>query len=121
MKRSIIAILLVSIASTLYSQDQAKSDAQRFIVLYTIGESWDTTKTASGQLHFKEHSAHLARLRAAGTIELGARFGDTGMIIVRAKNKDEAHAIVSDDEAIRNRLFKTEIFSFHAFYTGCIE
>src|SRR5688572_29743723 len=107
MKRSILVILLGTVAYTLYSQDQAKSDAQRFIVLYTIGESWDTTKTASAQLHFKEHSAHLARLRAAGTIELGARFGKTGMIIVRAKNKEEAHAFVNDDEAIRNRLFRT--------------
>jgi hypothetical protein len=42
------------------------------------------------------------------------------MILLTATDEEEARTIVTDDKAIRNRLFKAEIFAFKPFYKGCV-
>lgn len=85
-----------------------------------MGESWDTTKAYHEQTWFKEHSAHLSQLRKVNVIVLGARYSNTGIIVVRAKNEAAAKDMVNADKAIRNRLFKAEVFPFETFYNDCI-
>ena len=119
-------IICLILYTTLYSmvvfsQDTAKADYDYFIVLYTIGDNWDTTKQAYEQPYFKEHSTYLSELRKAKKIEVGGRYGDTGMILFKARDEEEVRASVTDDIAIKNDLFKVEIFRFDPFYNGCVE
>ena len=101
-------------------ENQEKEDNKYFVVLYTIGENWDTTKQTHEQLYFKEHSNHLSQLRKNKIITIGGRYSNTGLIILLAKDEKEANELVTNDAAIKNKIFRAEIFSFNAFYRGCI-
>ena len=94
---------------------------KQFIVLYTLGKNWDASKPAGEQAYFSEHSAHLAKLRKEKKIRIGARYGDTGMIVLRAGTEEEARGWVEADPAIQNKLFKVELFEMSPFYHGCID
>lgn len=95
--------------------------SQYFIVLYTTGDSWDTTKQTSEQTYFKEHSAHLAQLRKEKRIDIGGRYSDTGMLLLKASTLAEAEELITKDVAIKNKLYKAAIFPFSPFYKGCVE
>jgi hypothetical protein len=118
-------ILFIIIAllfnDSLPQNTQNKDGNKYFVVLYTIGENWDTTKQTHEQLYFKKHSSHLVELRKNEIITIGGRYSDTGLIIIRATNEKEAHHLITKDVAIQNKLFKAEIFPFNPFYKGCIE
>lgn len=122
MKTILLSILLTVIAATGFAQDSTtKKTSQYFIVLYTTGENWDTTKQPYEQTYFKEHSAHLAQLRKENRIDIGGRYIDTGMLLLKAGNQEEAEALITKDVAIQNNLFKAAIFPFSPFYKGCVE
>lgn len=117
-----LSIILILCAFPAFSQEtKSKDSCKYFVVLYTIGEHWDTAKQAHEQLYFKEHSLRLSELRKSKQISIGGRYSDTGMIILKAKDEEEAKTIITIDEAIQNKIFKTEIFPFDAFYKGCME
>lgn len=122
-----LKLIFLTIISTLFTErafsqeTKTKDSAEYFVVLYTIGENWDTTKQANQQLYFKEHSLHLSELRKGKQISIGGRYSDTGMIILKAKNEEEAKTTITKDVAIQNKIFKAEIFPFAPFYKGCIE
>jgi len=122
MKRIILLAGMACYALVAFPQQSApEPDSAYFVVLYTIGEGWDTTKGAMDQPYFKEHAAHLQELRKANLITIGARYSRTGMIILRAGDEEEARALITDDIAIRNKLFNVEIFALDPFYPGCVE
>jgi hypothetical protein len=122
MKFLLLTTIFIASTSIVLSQETVnKKDSGYFVVLYTIGENWDHTKQAHEQQYFKEHSAYLSELRKAKKIEIGARFSDIGMILLKADSEAEALDIISKDAAVQNKIFKTEFFSFFPFYKGCIE
>lgn len=92
-----------------------------FMVSYTIGPAWDTTRPPNEQVHFSEHSKHLSALRKNGIIKLGARAGEKGIIIFTASTYAAAQDIINSDIAIVNGLFNTDIQRFNVFYPGCTE
>jgi hypothetical protein len=47
---------------------------------------------AHEQSWFREHSANLRRLREDGSLVLGARYADKGLVVLSAVSEDEAHA-----------------------------
>ena len=47
-------------------------------LIFKTGPKWDSAKAPNEQAFFREHSANLAKLRAAGTIVMGARYADIG-------------------------------------------
>lgn len=100
---------------------QAASPDSLYIVTYTTGPAWDQAKSPNNQLYFSEHSKHLSALRKNGTIKLGARAGDTGLIVFTSKTLAEAKEIINNDIAIVNGLFVTDIQKFNVFYPGCVE
>ncbi len=109
------------ISKSAISQETAPgSGLKYFIVLYTTGTGWDKSKPAAEQEYFRDHSAYLAELRKSDQIHLGGRYSDTGMILLRAVDEEDAKNIVNKDIAIRNNLFKAEVYAFSAFYKGCI-
>ncbi|MEL6916897.1 MAG: hypothetical protein AAFO99_04115 [Bacteroidota bacterium] len=63
----------------------------------------------------------LSNLRADGTITIGARYGDTGMVVIKASDIEMAKSILMTDKAVENKLFKIEIHPFSPFYKGCLE
>ena len=122
MKWYIVVLLSFSITIHLKAQSSADGDdLQKFIVLYTLGESWDATKNPQEQTYFADHSAHLQSLRKDSVIVIGARYSDTGMLIIQARDETAAHELIKSDLAIKNELFKVEIHMFSPFYKGCVE
>lgn len=121
MKKICLTILMTVFSCVAFSQDTTQKDYEYFIVLYTTGENWDTTKQTYEQPYFKEHSSHLGELKKAKKIVTGGRYSDTGMIIIKAKDEAEATTTITNDISIKNKIFKAEIFLFDPFYKGCIE
>jgi len=103
-----------------FAQEDVKQDSL-FVVTYTTGPSWDFEKLPNEQTYFSEHSQHLSDLRKNGTIKLGARAGEKGIIVFSAKTFKEARAVINNDIAIVNGLFETDIQVFNVFYPGCVE
>lgn len=103
------------------AQDVDNEEPELFVALYTTGLSWDIEKPPNEQAHFKEHSSFLNRLRKANIIVLGARYSDTGMIVVKAQNLEAAMQLLQSDIAVQQKLFDVEIHPFKPFYQGCLE
>lgn len=103
------------------SPEAGEKNDSLYAIVYTTGENWDTAKSAWEQKAFDAHSRHLSRLRKSGTIKIGARFSDKGLIILHAKNTQEAKAILSRDTSVMQKTFKAEIFPFNVFYAGCVD
>lgn len=119
MKTLFAAVIILACIS--FPQEAEKQNMEHFIVLYTLGESWDTTKQAHEQLYFKEHSSHLFGLRKEKRILIGGRYSGTGMIIIAAESESVAHDLIMKDKAVENKIFNAEIFLFTPFYKGCLE
>ncbi|MGE0567011.1 MAG: hypothetical protein AB7O73_03600 [Bacteroidia bacterium] len=118
----LIAFAIFTLPVISFSQDTTDTDNyQYFVVQYTLGENWDTTKQTHEQRFFNDHSTHLSELRKSGKISLGGFYGETGMIIIKVKNEKEAQEIISKDPSVQNKIFNTKIFLFDPFYSGCIE
>lgn len=120
MKALLILCLVLCIPFLVLSQEKEPVDAH-FIALYTLGESWDTEKQPSEQIYFKEHSGFLSKLRKEKQIILGARYSDTGMIVLKANNLEAAETILHQDIALQKKLFNVVVYPFNTFYKGCIE
>ncbi len=92
-----------------------------FVALYTVGGTWDVAKEPQEQAYFQEHSAFLSKLRKDGIIEMGARFGETGMIVFKESDLVAAKALLHEDIALQNELFNVEVHPFNVFYKGCVD
>jgi len=118
--KAIFLIVLMGIAIPSFAQEHPVKDSL-YLVTYTTGPSWDIEKSPNDQVYFSDHSKHLAELRKNGTIKLGARAGEKGIIVFSAKTLQKAREIINNDIAIINGLFETEIQPFHVFYPGCVD
>jgi uncharacterized protein YciI len=89
-----------------------------FAVEITTGAKWDTSKPPNQQAFMKEHSAHLKKLRDDGLISMGARYGDKGLIVLKAQDENEARAIMAADPSMQNETFKFSLHEMRVFYPG---
>ena len=89
-------------------------------LVFTTGPAWDTSKSPNAQAQFGSHSANLRRLREAGVIVAGGRFGAYGLILVRAPGIDSAHAMLLPDSSIVVGTFKVEVTRWSTIYEGTI-
>jgi uncharacterized protein YciI len=121
MKKILIFTFILLAMQNASSQEIPASEFQYFAMIYTPGDSWDYGKQAHEQSFFKEHSQFLSNLRKEGKIVIGGRYSDKGFMILKVKDEEEALALISTDESVKNKTFKAEIFPFMAFYKGCIE
>jgi hypothetical protein len=92
-----------------------------YMVTYVTGPTWDHDKSPQDQAFFKEHSSRLSQLRKEGTIKFGARYGDKGIIVVMAANREKAKDLVNADQAVINKLFVADVQKLNIFYDGCLE
>lgn len=115
-----LCVALLTVTGAVNAQTTNPSDSL-FIVTYTVGSSWDTSKLPNEQMYFKEHSANLSSLRKQGVIKAGARFADKGMIVIAAKSITTAKEIIMSDIAVIHKLFDADIQKLNVFYEGCLE
>ena len=116
----ILCVVLLGITAAVKAQTPNPLDSL-FMVTYTVGSSWDTSKQPNEQLYFKEHSANLSKLRKEGVIKVGARYADKGMIVISAESFATAKEIILSDIAVVNKLFVADIQKLNVIYEGCLE
>lgn len=92
-----------------------------FAVEIRIGPRWDAAKPAHEQAFFREHSANLRKLREAGQLAVGARYGDKGLVILSAATADAARVLMDADPAIAHGTFVYEVHEFRVFYPGTVQ
>ncbi len=123
MKKPFLAVILfITIyVSSVHGQTSNVDSLKYFVVLYSLGDSWDTTKQFYEQKYFEDHSNFLSNLRKEKKIEVGGRYSDKGMIILRVKNEAQAQEIMKGDISVKNKLFRYELYELDVFYDGCID
>ncbi|MBN8481230.1 MAG: hypothetical protein J0L88_06510 [Xanthomonadales bacterium] len=92
-----------------------------FAVEVTTGPGWDKAKPPGEQAFFREHSAHLKRLRDEGRIVVGARYSDKGLLVFRATSADEVRAWMAGDPSMQAGTFASEVHPFNVFYPGQLD
>ena len=121
----LLAVLSVSVAGRAVAQAPATAETEQakrlFAVQIRTGAKWDAAKPARDQLHFREHSANLKRLRDAGHLVMGARYSDVGFIVLKAKSEADARAMMDEDPSIKAEVFRYEIHLMSVFYPGNVE
>ena len=68
------------------STEPGQANPVLFAVRFTTGPNWDETRPANEQEHFRDHSANLSQLRKQGRIVLGARYGEVGLVVLKARS-----------------------------------
>lgn len=91
-----------------------------FAVEITIGAKWDPAKPPQEQQYFAEHSANLRRLREAGSLVLGARYGDKGLVVLAARDEADARAMMDEDPSMKAQVFTYQLHRFNVFYGGTV-
>jgi hypothetical protein len=94
------------------------TEERLYAVRFTTGPSWDASKPPHEQAHFADHSANLARLRRAGMLLLGARYGDTGLVVLRAVDEAAVRTELASDPTIAAGVFAIQVDRFQPFFHG---
>lgn len=123
MKKTIFSILLLCniiifgfVFSSYKFENKISEPPSMYIVEYTKGSNWESSKDFSEQKYAKQHSEHLQTLRKQGIIHFGARYSDKGIIFIAVMGLDNAKSIVNSDEAVVNKMFTATINDLNVFY-----
>ena len=106
--------------AVLAEESAAEESLTWFAVQITVGPGWDQSIAPHEQAYFKEHSAHLAALRKAGHIVMGARYSDIGLLVVQAHSADDVRALMDEDPSMQAGTFKYEVHPMNVFYPGTV-
>jgi uncharacterized protein YciI len=85
-----------------------------------FGPKWDAARRPVDQLHFRDHSANLKKMRDSGQLLVGARYSDKGWIVVGAESEAAARALIEVDPSVQNGVFVFEMHPLNVFYPGCL-
>ncbi len=116
--KTLLTFVAVFISATTLSAQAPAPSPKMFAVRLTTGPAWDAAKPPNDQAGMREHSANIARMRREGVVVLGARFGDTGLIVLRVPDEAAARAQLAPDPAIAGGTFKVQIDPFSPFAHG---
>jgi uncharacterized protein YciI len=97
------------------------AEPELFAVEIKVGPKWDAAKPAHEQALFREHSANLRELREAGSLVLGARYSDKGLLVLRAPSLADARAMMDRDPSIVAGVFGYDIHPLNVFYPGTVQ
>jgi hypothetical protein len=89
-----------------------------YAVRLSTGPAWDAAKSPNDQSGMKEHSANIARMRREGTLVLGARFGELGLLVLRVPDETAVRTQLAPDPTAANGVFKVQIDVFSPFAHG---
>lgn len=98
----------------------AETETRWFAVEIKVGPRWDSTRPPNEQAYFREHSAHLKRLRDAGHIVVGARYADKGLLVFAARSAADVRALMEADPSMTAGTFSHEVHDFNVFYPGTL-
>lgn len=99
---------------------QPPSTELLFAVEIRTGAAWDAAKPPGEQANFRAHSQHLARLRSEGRLAMGARYGDKGLLVLKAASAQEARALMDADPSMQSRTFSYELHEMRVFQPGWV-
>ena len=112
--------LVASPAVSAQAASAAGPDKPLFAVEFRLGPRWDAARPVHEQLHFREHSANLKRLREEGLLRVGARYADKGFIIIAAASEQEVRREIDKDASVQAQVFAYEVHAFQVFYPGAL-
>jgi uncharacterized protein YciI len=92
-----------------------------FAVEFRTGPGWDKAKPPNQQKHFSDHSANLRKLRQEGRIVLGGRYGEVGLVLLRATSEEDARALIGADPSIAAGVFVVAVSPWSTFMGGSVE
>jgi len=115
-----MALTTLAFAQAPAAPAPATPPARLYAAVYKTGPKWDAAKPPGEQAFFKDHSAHLAKLRAAGTIVMGARYADVGLIVVSAASEADARKMFEVDPSVAAGTFAVDVHRFSVFYSGFV-
>jgi uncharacterized protein YciI len=119
---TLILPLLLALAPWARAQTAAAAaELPLFAVQVKKGPGWDEAKPPQAQAQFREHSAHLRKLREAGSLVMGARYSDIGLLVVAADTEAAARALMEGDPSIAAGTFAIEVHPFNVFYGGHLQ
>jgi uncharacterized protein YciI len=104
-----------------YPTPAGAAPLRTFAVEIRTGPAWDKEKPPSEQKHFADHSAHLRKLRQEGRIVLGGRYGEVGLVLLRAASEEDARALVGADPSMTAGVFTAAIHPWSTFMAGSVE
>ena len=119
MKVPIFYILTYFLIGVLGCSAQNSVEPKLFAMIYTTGDNWDDSKEFQEQTYFMPRSRHLSKLRKEVVIPIGGRYGDKGFMLLKAKDRAAAEAIIKLDSSVTYKTFNVELHEFEAFYKGC--
>jgi uncharacterized protein YciI len=117
-----MALMLIALASGWPARaDQSPApQLPLFAVEITVGSRWDASKPAQDQAFFREHCANLKRLRDLGSLVMGARYSDKGLVVLAAENEVAARAMMDADPSVAAGTFKYAVHPMNVFYAGTV-
>ncbi len=89
-----------------------------YAVEFRTGPAWKPGLVPPAQPYFKEHSANLQRLRSEGVLVAGARYGEVGLVVLRATSLAAAESQIVQDPAVVHGLFSYQLNEMLVFYPG---
>ena len=90
-----------------------------YAVTIRTGPAWNRSKPPNEQVHFRTHSQNLFKLRQEGRI-LGGRYGDVGLILIRAANEKEARELFGADSSLTQGVFRAEFQVWRTIFDGAV-
>jgi ketosteroid isomerase-like protein len=115
----ILPALIALLPAVLLAQTpEPPAPPKLYAVRLTKGPAWDEAKSPNDQAGMREHSANIERLRREGTLVLGARFGELGLLVLRVPDTVAVQAQLAPDPAIAGGVFKTQVDVFSPFAHG---
>ena len=125
LRTSILLIALAVSFASAFAQapatpPAAATPAPLFAAVFKTGPKWDPAKAPGEQAFFREHSASLAKLRAAGSIVMGARYADVGLVVVTAATEADARKLFEADPSVAAGTFALDVHRFSVFYPGTV-
>jgi hypothetical protein len=123
MRRTLFLLLTAASLLSAFAAGRATAAAPQtpqWVMMFTPGPAWDSTKAPNLQAHFGNHSQNLARLRSDGRIRLGGRFGPWGLILVDAASEAQARSYFASDSTLSSGVFRGEFYPWSTIYSGSV-
>jgi hypothetical protein len=123
MRRRAPILLIAAAVLAAYAAGRATAapvQTPMWVMMFTPGPAWDSTRAPNLQAHFGNHSANLARLRSERRIRLGGRFGPWGLILVDAESEAEARSYFASDSTLSSGVFRSEFYAWSTIYSGSV-
>ena len=110
--------LLCALTSPVYGQERQQDGL--YVAVYTFGKNWGQDKKAHEQEYHEAHSSYLKKLREAGSIVMGGRYGDKELLVLKAESLVEAMLVTQQDSAVKFHTFQVSVYPFNALYPGYV-